>query len=836
MDERNRAAVVGFLFLVLLGLPAGGQILLDVCASCHANATCEDKLDGSGKVCNCKYGFVGNGRTFCQDKDECQIGSSKICGQHTTCHNTFGSYFCTCLSGYRPSNNMNIFIPNDGTHCRDIDECGITGICGEGAQCRNLDGGFDCSCQTGYRVLNGYEPFNPQRDSASCQVVDCGRPASVEDTVLVSATGTTYGSEATFTCDEGFVWKTGNNKSTCEADGLWKGPSLVCEEILCGNPPLIELADGVWNNNLAPGSTVLYYCKEGFYNMGGINVSVCSENGFWTPATLSCQEILCGDPPSVPHTGQLWNGSSTIGSTVTYICHVGFYQSGGVNVSVCTDNGYWTKPDILCKEVDCGEPPPIPHSVMLWDGTSSVGSRVSYKCDQGYVSVGDRNESVCTVSGDWRGTSLSCQEIHCQKPVSKEHSKMLWDGRSHAGSVIYYSCEEGYYTRGLRNYSVCGKNGQWEDVDLWCEEISCGPPLTLPNTKLLWDGRSSPGSVVLYGCVDGFYQESGNDISTCSVTGEWGEVTVKCKALCGPVPFLVNSEVVWHNRSVVIHRCTAGFHSWRGSNMSVCGSSGVWQRATLRCIEIKPPINDLLIYNGECLQWKAEKYEEDTEVYKVTYTGSRDYQRSFHDRGKRFVSSRADLLELCLNLYPVTNYSISVTAMSAKFTATVTTNTSLPAPPAPVVYYEEFETRVPNLRLQRWPNSLDLISSYQVFVLPVEGIMMFDCSAPASLNSSSTSPSEYITAKLDMQNAGTQINFTLGDGSFYGGFYNSPLERGKDYYIILRFVSQWKTDSKSCCVLWAKVTGVPDDTSLVFRGDEPNGIRLLNCTFNEIIL
>ncbi|KAF6716959.1 Sushi domain-containing protein 1 [Oryzias melastigma] len=241
--------------------------------------------------------------------------------------------------------------------------------------------------------------------------------------------------------------------------------------------------------------------------------------------------------------------------------------------------------------------------------------------------------------------------------------------------------------------------------------------------------------------------------------------------------------------------------------MSVCGSSGVWQRATLRCIEIKPPINDLLIYNGECLQWKAEKYEEDTEVYKVTYTGSRDYQRSFHDRGKRFVSSRADLLELCLSLYPVTNYSISVTAMSAKFTATVTTNTSLPAPPAPVVYYEEFETRVPNLRLQRWPNSLDLISSYQVFVLPVEGIMMFDCSAPASLNSSSTSPSEYITAQLDMQNAGTQINFTLGDGSFYGGFYNSPLERGKDYYIILRFVSQWKTDSKSCCVLWAKVTG-----------------------------
>ncbi|XP_035022541.2 sushi domain-containing protein 1-like [Hippoglossus stenolepis] len=88
---------------------------------------------------------------------------------HTKCHNTYGSYDCTCLSGYNPSNNMAIFIPNDGTQCQDIDECKITGLCGDGGRCRNLEGSFECSCQVGYQVDNGTEPFHPHRDKASCK-------------------------------------------------------------------------------------------------------------------------------------------------------------------------------------------------------------------------------------------------------------------------------------------------------------------------------------------------------------------------------------------------------------------------------------------------------------------------------------------------------------------------------------------------------------------------------------------------------------------------------------------------------------------------------------------
>lgn len=147
----------------------------------------------------------------------------------------------------------------------DIDECIVVGICGEGGQCRNLDGSFDCSCQLGYQIHNGTEPFHPDKGQASCQgqiaffklvairlrvsimircdqetwkcvspnsVVDCGQPTS-QNMVLLSATGTTFGSVATFECDEGFLWRSGNNTSICGADGLWRGLSMICE----GNDP-----------------------------------------------------------------------------------------------------------------------------------------------------------------------------------------------------------------------------------------------------------------------------------------------------------------------------------------------------------------------------------------------------------------------------------------------------------------------------------------------------------------------------------------------------------------------------------------------------------------------
>ncbi|XP_064817447.1 sushi domain-containing protein 1 isoform X5 [Oncorhynchus masou masou] len=869
MYWRTALVILAFLTHAITEMRVTGQTL-DVCATCHPNATCEEKVDGTGKACNCMYGFVGNGRTYCQDKNECQIGANKICGQHTACHNTYGSFYCTCLAGYSPSNNMAIFIPNDGTRCQDINECRVQGICGEGGKCTNMQGYFNCLCQVGYQVHNGAEPFHPHQDKALCKAIDCGQPPSALNAVQLSATGSHYGSVATFGCSEGFFWKSGENSSVCGAESVWKGPSLVCEEVDCGLPPALPHSVMLWDQSTRIGSEVVYQCNSGYYNVGEGNVSVCTANGQWDKSALLCAEIMCGDPPILPHTGQVWNGSTNPGSTVLFYCKGGFYREGGGNISQCTRDGYWTKATLSCKEVDCSSPPALPHSVMLWDQSTRIGSEVVYQCNSGYYNVGEGNVSVCTANGQWDQTSFICEEITCGDPPMLPHTGQVWNGSTNPGSTVLFYCKEGFHREGGGNISYCTENGFWTKATLSCKEIMCGGPPILPHTGQVWNGSTNPGSTVLFYCKEGFHRERGGDISQCTKDGNWTKATLSCKAIdcgqppsalnavqlsatgshygsvatfgcsegffwksgenssvcgaesvwkgpslvceatCGPAPALANTEVVLQNTSVVVHRCLKGFHSWRGRNTSVCDITGKWQAATMRCREIKPAISDLVVFNEKCLRWKADKYEEDTENYRVVFVGFRAYQRSFHDKRKKLLSSTSDHPEICLNLLPVTNYTISITALSARFTSTLTTNTSLQVPQAPEILYREIEAPLPTLWLRRSANTLDPISFYQVFVLPLEGTLVFDCS---SLNtpdfSSERKPhGQYITAQLHLRDIGKEINLTLGDGHYYGGFYNAPLQNGRDYYIILRAVSQWGGAFKTSCVIWAKVRDI----------------------------
>ncbi|XP_058027062.1 sushi domain-containing protein 1 isoform X3 [Ahaetulla prasina] len=270
------------------------DIIFDICATCHANATCVQK-DGKD-ICECNYGFIGNGRTICSDKNECLSG---ICGEHAVCHNTHGSYYCVCHVGFQASNKHGTFIPNDGT---------------------------------------------------KCIIVDCGPPPYIPNTLSAPVDKTTYGNQILYTCQPNYVLESGNSAAVCSAKGKWEGADMVCKEIDCGKPPWLPNADIIWNNSTTLGSTIYYKCKDGFQSFGEHNFSQCKISRKWENITFECKEIICGQPPVLSFSNMIWNGSTHPGSTVEYNCMKGFYSTGTKSHSACTRNGSWEMLDLRCKK------------------------------------------------------------------------------------------------------------------------------------------------------------------------------------------------------------------------------------------------------------------------------------------------------------------------------------------------------------------------------------------------------------------------------------------------------------------------------------------------------
>jgi hypothetical protein len=89
---------------------------------------------GSFTCSICPSGYTGDGRTGCDDVDECAFNNGG-CGA-STCINIGGSYTCEdCPVGYAVVDGI----------CTDIDEC-RSNRCRNGGACVNTPGSYTCSC------------------------------------------------------------------------------------------------------------------------------------------------------------------------------------------------------------------------------------------------------------------------------------------------------------------------------------------------------------------------------------------------------------------------------------------------------------------------------------------------------------------------------------------------------------------------------------------------------------------------------------------------------------------------------------------------------------------
>eukprot|EP00933_Yihiella_yeosuensis_P070771 TRINITY_DN78936_c0_g1_i1.p1 TRINITY_DN78936_c0_g1~~TRINITY_DN78936_c0_g1_i1.p1 ORF type:complete len:1155 (+),score=147.67 TRINITY_DN78936_c0_g1_i1:493-3465(+) len=270
----------------------------------------------------------------CVNNNECTTGNSS-CSPHANCHDTIGSFACSCKPGWS----------GNGTHCSDINEC-LHGAClREGAKCNNTLGSYECIAQTGYT-----------RDAAG-NMVDI-------DECNATATNTCSGN-ATCINNEGSYW--------CRCKSGWVGDGVRCvdenECVTRPNPCALvrhgsakcENTDGSFNCVCAPGFSAQNQSDGVCRNVNEcLNTSIacnttkatcvdnvgsfwchCKLGYFWNTTLGRCEDVdeCKGANPDCIEQGQ--NCSNTDGS-YECACAAGF----NADVANITNN------TISCSNVD----------------------------------------------------------------------------------------------------------------------------------------------------------------------------------------------------------------------------------------------------------------------------------------------------------------------------------------------------------------------------------------------------------------------------------------------------------------------------------------------------
>ncbi|XP_026502150.1 sushi domain-containing protein 1 [Terrapene carolina triunguis] len=867
------------LLLLQAGRPAQGQraatnsSVPDICATCHANAMCQQK---EGKnVCICNYGFVGNGRTHCQDKDECQIGASKICGEHTSCHNTHGSFYCICLEGYHPSNNNKTFIPNDGTYCTDIDECQLSGLCGVGGQCVNTVGSYHCYCMEGYRPENGTEFFHPSGNTVSCKEISCGYPLEITHGHIIGNYTSVLGSEVHYECEEGFYSEGGNIS--------------VCTTVDCGVPPSVLNAYSDPVGTTTYGSEVAYNCLHGYVIESGNQTAVCNAKGQWEGADLVCKEIDCGRPLWIPHAEMIWDNSTTLGSMVYYKCSEGFHFSGEKNFSQCTIIQKWENITGVCEVTDCGRPPSIPNTDMIWNNISQLGSAVHYQCKKGFRSISGRNTSRCTYNGSWEIPALICIEVDCGIPPPIQHAELVWNPSSSLGSVVQYSCQKGFEYAGGNNISVCTEEGVWVKSTLTCTvKAAIGNVSIFNQTCVKWRRSTRETNLKMVylfhiQAQQGYWVKSSHEMMMNFTTEEENPevclplhlgvnytvtITEASTKVLLQIPIMLPAmkEELLSNVSIFNETCVkwqrkvarAGtketytfrilgrrwhqkefsremiFNFTTGEetpevclelnsdanytvNITTASSKGTSALITIAIkTEVKEAFSNLLILNDTCLKWRRRvRRAGRKEIYSFHIQGQRWYQKEFFHEMAFNLTAYGQTPEVCLDLRPGTNYTVNISMAALDLSVLVSMTTPIIDPPFPEIEFVTVHGPAPALSLRKAEDRNGPISFYQVIVLPLALQSTFTCDSLAAVTffSNATDAEGYVAAEFLAEDVADNMLISLGDRHYYGAFYNAPLKQGKDYCVVLRIISQWNKMRTQSCAVWAQIEGKAEEWS-----------------------
>uniref|UniRef100_A0A3B3T3R4 Sushi, von Willebrand factor type A, EGF and pentraxin domain-containing protein 1 n=1 Tax=Paramormyrops kingsleyae TaxID=1676925 RepID=A0A3B3T3R4_9TELE len=554
----------------------------------HGLYTGDDFHAGSTVTYRCSSGFylLGDPRMLCANNgtwtgnlpaclvNECALGSD--CDKHASCHNTDGSYTCTCVPPYS----------GDGKNCTPV-KCRNPGY----PEFGHRDGSnFIVGSEVVFTCEEGYELTGSSHMQCTetgewdgifpyCKL-SCRKPP-VPDNSIIKGNNFTFGSKVTFSCKKGFLSR-GPAEIECLANLKWSRSPPACEPMTCNEPPHVKHGN-VTGTKRTYQSTVTYTCAEG-YLQGPADVS-CEASGEWSTPVPQCAEVDCGEPPTLLDATAM-GGNFTLGSQVHYTCKE--YTLLGPQTRECLPTGRWSQGSAQCVPRSCGPPPPVDHALYQQSGHQLFGDTAIYFCKDGYT-AGNNSKVLCNAQGQWvppEGCEMpSCIANFCQRPPDLPHAILDSVSTSRlnkyvSNTEVSYKCEEGF-TLNTTATLRCMLGGEWvpSPSDISCVPVRCSKPESIPRGYVSGTNYSF-GAMVAYSCDKGFMID-GEKRRTCQANGEWGGALPSCQPVsCINPPQVTNGSIkksrfVFNSR--VTYTCDPGYEL-RGNPDITCQANKQWTK------------------------------------------------------------------------------------------------------------------------------------------------------------------------------------------------------------------------------------------------------------------
>ncbi|NWI84799.1 C4BPA protein, partial [Pitta sordida] len=224
------------------------------------------------------------------------------------------------------------------------------------------------------------------------------------------------GSQVSFVCRPGYMRSPGKSATlTCGPDSQWSPREQFCVERRCQYPEQVEHGFAHFTD-LTFGSEVTFSCEEGYRLIGAGKIScvIRNEGVGWSNDVPFCEIISCEPPPSITNGRYTELDNYVYQVSVRYSCLAPFSLVGPETLVCKPDeksNGIWSNPPPECKVVKCENP-----TVQNGRKTSGFGPSYSYKdtvifeCDPGYAMEGSYL-ITCEGNNSWTPPVPTCKEV-----------------------------------------------------------------------------------------------------------------------------------------------------------------------------------------------------------------------------------------------------------------------------------------------------------------------------------------------------------------------------------------------------------------------------------------